>query len=286
MSEKLGGEAIQNDPLNEIFSGPIDERDLSEMVARDGKPLFTRLTAILGLAALFLGGIIVGAHFQSQNASATASSAAAGASRNAFAGQGSRGAGATSAFGGGAFGGGAFGGLGTPVAAGQIKLIDGANIYVTTGSGSVVKVATDNTTRIRKSATLTIDQLKIGDTVTVSGQNGADGTVSATSINVGGLPGGVGGTATGGANQKSASPTPSVSTSKSPIPSVSTSGGASIPRANRSAALIACLQKKGIKVDPTKGTRGLRNSTDPKVQAAFAACRTSAFPAGGTSPTP
>jgi hypothetical protein len=284
MSEKLGGEAIQNDPLNEIFSGPSDERDLSEMVARDGKPLFTRLTAILGLAALFLAGIIVGAHFQSQNVSATGSSAAAGASRNAFAGQGSRGAGAASAFGGGA--GGLAGGLGTPVAAGQIKLIDGTNIYVTTESGSVVKVATDNTTRIRKSATLTIGQLKIGDTVTVSGQNGADGTVSATSINVGGLPGGVGGTATGGASQKSASPTPSVSTSKSPKPSVSTSGGASIPRANRSAALIACLQKKGIKVDPTKGTRALRNSTDPKVQAAFAACRTSAFPAGGTSPTP
>ena len=285
MSEKLGGEAIQNDPLNEIFSGPSDERDLSEMVARNGKPLFTRLTAILGLAALFLGGIIVGAHFQSQNASATGSSAAAGASRNAFAGQGSRGAGAASAFGGGAFGGGA-GGLGTPVAAGQIKLIDGTNIYVTTESGSVVKVATDNTTRIRKSATLTIGQLKIGDTVTVSGQNGADGTVSATSINVGGLPGGVGGTATGGASQKSASPTPSVSTSKSPKPSASTSGGASTPRVNRSAALIACLQKKGIKVDPAQGTRALRNSTDPKVQAALAACRTSAFPAGGTSPTP
>jgi hypothetical protein len=259
MSEKMAGEG--SDPVNDIFSGARDDRDLSEMVARDGQPVITRFTVMLGLAALFLGGIIAGTYFQSSSGSAaTGGGAALASARAAGAGSSTRGTG---------------GGFGTPVASGQIQLIDGSNVYVTTQTGSIVKVATDATTRIRKSATLTVKQLKIGDTVSVSGSDGADGTVTATSINVGALPAGLGGATrgTGGAASNT-------TTSASPRPPVAGGGGA-----GRNPALIACLKKNGVTIDPTQGTRGLRNSTDPKVQAAFAKCRTSAFPSGGTSPT-
>jgi hypothetical protein len=273
MSEKIPGEG--SDPVNDIFSGATDDRDLSEMVARDGQRVITRFTLVLGVAVLFLGGIIAGSYFQSSNGSAaTGAGAALASARTGAAGSSARGTGAASGFSG--FGGGG-GGFSAPVASGQIQLIDGTNVYVTTQTGSIVKVATDATTRIRQSTTLTVKQLKVGDTVSVSGQSGADGTVTAASINVGALPVGLGTGATGSAT-KSGSAAPST-TSSTQKPSV-TGGGA-----GRNTALIACLKKNGVTVDPTQGTRALRNSTDPKVQAAFAKCRTSAFPSGGASPS-
>jgi hypothetical protein len=275
MSEKIPGEG--SDPVNDIFSGARDDRDLSEMVARDGQPVITRFTLVLGVAALFLGGIIAGSYFQTANGSAaTGAGAALASARTGAAGSSARGTGAASGFSG--FGGGG-GGFGAPVASGQIQLIDGTNVYVTTQTGSIVKVATDATTRIRQSTTLTVKQLKVGDTVSVSGQSGADGTVTAASINVGALPVGIGTGATGSAT-KSGSAAPST-TSSTQKPSVTGGGGG----AGRNTALIACLKKNGVTVDPTQGTRALRNSTDPKVQAAFAKCQTSAFPSGGASPS-
>jgi hypothetical protein len=274
MSEKIPGEG--SDPVNDIFSGATDDRDLSEMVARDGQRVITRFTLVLGVAVLFLGGIIAGSYFQSSNGSAaTGAGAALASARTGAAGSSARGTGAASGFSG--FGGGG-GGFSAPVASGQIQLIDGTNVYVTTQTGSIVKVATDATTRIRQSTTLTVKQLKVGDTVSVSGQSGADGTVTAASINVGALPVGLGTGATGSAT-KSGSAAPST-TSSTQKPSVTGGGGA-----GRNTALIACLKKNGVTVDPTQGTRALRNSTDPKVQAAFAKCQTSAFPSGGASPS-
>ena len=261
MSEKSVGEVNGSDPLNEIFSGPMDGRDLAEMVARDGKPLITRFTIFLSVVALVLGGVIVGAHFKTSGTSANASAANFESLRSAFASQGSSLSGAAPTF----------GGFGAPTAAGQIKLIDGTNIYVTTDTGSIVKVSTDATTRIRQSATLTIGQLKIGDTVSVSGQDGADGTVAATSINVEGAQ-------TGAGTPSAAATAPSPSTapkSSAPTPTKSaTPSGTTAPRIGSLTALTACLTKAGVKVDPTQGIRGLRNSSDPKVQAALAACRT------------
>jgi hypothetical protein len=285
MSEKFTGEG--SDPVNEIFSGARDDRDLSEMVARDGQPVITRFTVLLGLAALFMGGIIVGTYFQTSSGAATGGGATLSAFRSAASGQSTRGTGGASGFGG--FGGSA-GGLGAPVASGQIKLIDGTNVYVTTETGSIVKVSTDGTTRIRKSSTLTVGQLKVGDTVSVSGSDGADGTVTATAINIGALPTGLGGGGTDGSASKSGSAAPSTTASTKPSTTASkapsTTPKPSVSGAGRNTALIACLKKNGITVDPTQGTRALRNSTDPKVQAAFAKCRTSAFPGGRASPTP
>ncbi|OIQ78820.1 hypothetical protein GALL_394700 [mine drainage metagenome] len=267
MSEKSTGQGFENDPLNEIFSGPADKRDLVEMVARDGKPLITRFTVFLGVVALVLGGVIVGAHFKTSGTSTNAAAANFESLRSAFASQGLPSAGGSSAL-----GSGGFTGFGAPTAAGQIKLIDGTNIYVTTDTGSIVKVSTDATTRIRESATLAISQLKVGDTVTVNGQDGADGTVSATSINVE--------AAQSGATSPTAAPTQKSSSgstapkSASPTPTKSgTPSGTSAPTTGGFAELTACLTKAGIKIDPTQGIRGLRDSTDPKVQAALAACR-------------
>ncbi|HUW79223.1 MAG TPA: hypothetical protein VMV52_10815 [Candidatus Nanopelagicaceae bacterium] len=284
MSENSVGE--NSDPLNEIFSGAADERDLAEMVARDGQPLITRFTIVLGAALLFLGGIIAGSYFQSSSGAATGGANLASAfasARSGASGQSTRGA---SGFGGGGFGG--AGGFGLPVAAGQIKLIDGKNIYVTTSTGSIVKVSTDSTTRIRQTATLTVGDLKVGDTVSVSGQAGADGTVAATSINTGEIPAGFGGGApTAGTpspsaassskpSRKSTSKKPSASGSASASPSGTAAPGGGFGNSGRGTALIDCLTKAGIKVDPTQGIRSLFGSTDPKVQAALTTCRAAA----------
>jgi hypothetical protein len=67
-------------------------------------------------------------------------------------------------------------------AAGQVKLIDGANIYVTDGSGNVVKVTTSDTSRITHTGQGTIADIRPGDTVVVQGQKGADGIVAATAV--------------------------------------------------------------------------------------------------------
>ena len=80
---------------------------------------------------------------------------------------------------------------------GQVKLIDGTNVYVTDTSGNTVKVATTGST-ISKSAPGTVTDLAIGDTVIVRGATGSDGTVTATAITDSGAAGAAGGFGGGG----------------------------------------------------------------------------------------
>ncbi len=65
---------------------------------------------------------------------------------------------------------------------GQIKLVDGSNIYITTSDGSTVKVTTTPTSKVTKSAAGAVSDLKTGDTITVQGATGSDGTIAASSI--------------------------------------------------------------------------------------------------------
>ncbi len=76
---------------------------------------------------------------------------------------------------------------------GTVKLVDGANVYVTDSSGNTVKLTTDADTTISVSSDGTTADLAPGDTVIAQGETNDDGTVAATSISTGtGFPGGGG----------------------------------------------------------------------------------------------
>ncbi len=155
------------------------------------------------LVALGVGaGFVVGVQLQKdQGGSSSSASTASGATglsgfASRFGGGGAGGAGGARAAAGGtggAAGGAAGGGVGGGATVGQVKLIDGTNVYVTDTSGNTVKVATTGST-ISKSQPGAVTDLAIGDTVIVRGATGSDGTVAATAI----TDSGAGATAGGG----------------------------------------------------------------------------------------
>jgi hypothetical protein len=141
--------------------------DLTEqLAARAPRRLANRTTAVLAGLVLLTGGFLAGAqvekHFgQVAPASATPTTFPTGA-RGAF---------------GGGNGGGTGGGNATT---GTVKFVDGTTVYITTANGDVVTVKTDGNTTITQPGT--VKDLPVGATVTVTGQTGSDGTVTATRI--------------------------------------------------------------------------------------------------------
>jgi len=158
-----------------------DRRDLASALANAApKRWWNRGTLVLGAAALLLGGFLGGLQVQKHwGAAATASSnraGFAGFNRNAGGGyQGFPGAGAGAA----------------PTASaaaattGTIKLVDGSTIYVQTPDGDVVTVKTTGKTSVRTAAKSSLKNLEAGQSVTVQGPAGTDGTVTATSVTAG-----------------------------------------------------------------------------------------------------
>ncbi|MGW1059559.1 hypothetical protein [Micromonospora rubida] len=81
-------------------------------------------------------------------------------------------------------------GAGTPSAAagstttGTVQLVDGDALYVETADGTVVTVRTTDTTRVRTSRASKLTAIKKGQTVsvTVQGEAGADGAVTAATV--------------------------------------------------------------------------------------------------------
>jgi hypothetical protein len=152
------------------------------------------LTAVLGVVVVagagFLGGV------QVQKSQTPATSVRTGAQGAGAAGNGTQAAGRTGAAGAGGTGaagaaGAGGGGRGT---VGQVKLVDGTNIYVTDTSGNVVKVATGASSRITKVQPASVADVHPGDTVVIQGQPDAEGTVQAVAVNDAGADaGGFGG---------------------------------------------------------------------------------------------
>jgi len=67
---------------------------------------------------------------------------------------------------------------------GTIDSIEGNVVNVKMQNGSIVKVTTTDTTLIQKTADVTVQDLQVGEQVTVSGSQAADGTTTARSIRV------------------------------------------------------------------------------------------------------
>ena len=173
---------------------PDDPRDDSlarELAEAAPKKWWNKATIVLAAAVLALGGFVGGLQAQKQWGTSTTT---AGAGNRTFPGAGTGagrygGAGAYGFPGGGNFPGGGTGtgtGQGTTTAAagttGTVKLVDGSTIYVQTPDGTVVTVKTDGKTTVSTAKKGKVSDVKAGQSVTVQGATGADGTVTATSV--------------------------------------------------------------------------------------------------------
>jgi hypothetical protein len=65
---------------------------------------------------------------------------------------------------------------------GKVKLVDGTTVYVETSSGDVVTVRTNGQTKVQAATGSSLNDLAVGDSVTVQGQSSGEGTVTATTV--------------------------------------------------------------------------------------------------------
>jgi hypothetical protein len=158
-----------------------DNELLTQILARRKRRL-PRLTmalaALLVVALTFVVGAEVQKHYGKTAASASGPGAAgAAAFARARAGGG---------FGGGGGGGAAGGGFGAAASGttGTVTLIKGTTLYVTDSSGTTSLVKTSATSRVTKTVTSSVKNIKPGSVVTVVGTQAKDGSYTATSISV------------------------------------------------------------------------------------------------------
>jgi hypothetical protein len=155
-----------------------------ELLARRRKrlPLLTlALIVLAAAAAAFIGGIEAQKHWGKSNSSSSGLPSAAAA---AFASRGFP-SGTSSAAGAGAFPG--FGGANATT--GTVTLIKGATLYVTNAAGNTVLVKTSARSRVSKSVSGSVKTIHPGDSVTVTGSQNKDGSISARQVTIGGANG-------------------------------------------------------------------------------------------------
>ncbi|SEF31030.1 hypothetical protein SAMN05421837_105551 [Amycolatopsis pretoriensis] len=173
-SADQGAELSRESSAEEIVASPAVEGDLNAEMRRAAKP-FSRTTLVLAglvvLAIAFGGGAWTHAAFGSSSTSTpTRPSGAQGGTQG--------GTGQTGGTGQGGFRG-AGGGRGTT---GTVDHVDGTTVYVKTAQGQDVKVSTSDSTTVGVTQQGKLSDLKPGATVTVQGQAGEDGTVTAQAI--------------------------------------------------------------------------------------------------------
>jgi hypothetical protein len=164
---------------------PVDvDDDLSTLLARREHARPNRLTwtllALLVLAVGFIGGALVEKRVGASETSLPdfAALAAAGGPPGAL--------GTTTA---GAQGGLAPGGALTGMTVGTVTLVDGTNLYITDSTGATVKVIVPATATVTAQSDVSLADLPAGTSVIVRGDAADDGTVTATSVAEGALPG-------------------------------------------------------------------------------------------------
>ena len=144
-------------------------------------PRLTKLlVALVVAAAAFAGGVFAQRHW------GTTSSGGSCDGCGRFLRHGGASAAATGGTSG--TGGGAAGGF-AAATIGQVAYLKGTTLYVTDTSGNTVKVTVPKGTPVTKSVTTSLKGVRPGDTVVIRGSQGKNGTVSATSISVGGATG-------------------------------------------------------------------------------------------------
>jgi hypothetical protein len=68
---------------------------------------------------------------------------------------------------------------------GAVQQVDGTTITLTTQSGALAKATVDGNTTYMKNASIIAGDIKAGDNVTIFGQTGADGSITAQQVTVG-----------------------------------------------------------------------------------------------------
>lgn len=152
-----------------------------ELLARRRKrlPMLTlALIVLAAAAAAFIGGIEANKHW---GKSSTSSSGIPSSVAAAFAGRGFPGA-TSSRAGAGGFPG--FGGANATT--GTVTLIKGTTIYVTNTAGNTVLVKTSARSQVSKSVSGSVKTIHPGDSVTVTGSQNKDGSISARQVTIGG----------------------------------------------------------------------------------------------------
>jgi hypothetical protein len=185
-------EPAEEEWLEEPPESELPPRPRRRLLRVGGNPIQLALMGILAIACGFIGGVLVE---KGQNSSSSSGGGASGlASRFAALRAGASGAsgasgtgarsGAGSAAGG--FGGGASGASGfTRPTAGTVAYLDGSTLYVTNSEGNTVKVTTSPGTTVNKTVKSSVKGIHPGETVTVTGETGSGGSVSAEEINIG-----------------------------------------------------------------------------------------------------
>ena len=299
----------------DIFSAPEDDH-LAEKISKGSYRWFNKGTAVLGIVLLFSSGVASGIWYSKRPTSTTASNGtlsfgSVGASNfgGNFGGGNRRsrngGSGVSANFGG-------FGGGGSSTQ-GTITKIQGNTIYLRGADGQAITVKADSTTPVIAATTSKLNELKVGDAVTVSGQVGNDGSITPTAVSKGNLPAGLrfgGGNFGGGNGALTNNSTGQLTNSNGGAqnrrnrqnsnnsngnnangnnanggapatgrPSVSGNGGGGNGGGGRgfnNPEFTSCLSKNGVTIN--QGERP--DMQDPKIQAAFEKCR-SLLPQGG-----
>ena len=147
---------------------------VGELLARRRKRL-PRLTlaliVLVGAAVAFIGGAEVQKHF---GTSSSTSSGIPSSFARAFAGGSAPSGASFPGFGGG------------NSTTGTVTLIKGTTLYVTNAAGNTVLVKTSAQSRVTKSVAGSVKTIHPGDSVTVTGSQNKDGSVTARQVTVGG----------------------------------------------------------------------------------------------------
>jgi hypothetical protein len=158
---------------------PYDDDDMEPAFRPRPRKRAHALTFILAALVVAAAGYVVGVQVQKHDDKNSSSSASSVAQRfrNAASASGAATGGSGT---GGSRGGGAFGNR----TGGTVKLVDGNNVYITDVNGNTVKIATNAGTQMSKSVAATIKDVAPGATITVTGTQNADGSITATSLSI------------------------------------------------------------------------------------------------------
>ncbi|HWX75516.1 MAG TPA: hypothetical protein VNZ05_09425 [Solirubrobacteraceae bacterium] len=164
----------------------LDEGE--ELPHRRRRKLFAPVPVALMGAVLLAGGFLAGVEVekgQSKSSSAGGGFAGLAALRGGGSRTGSgggRGSGASFPGAGGGFPGGS--GFAGGLTRGEVSYVSGSTLYVTSGEGNTVKVSARAGTRVSKTVSTSLHSIHPGDAVTVTGSQGKNGSVTASSISV------------------------------------------------------------------------------------------------------
>jgi hypothetical protein len=176
------------------MSGPFASPE-DQLPPRPRRRLVTRWSATAGIVILlalgFIGGVLVQ---RGKQPAAAGAGAGGGAGPQAAAGGGP-------GFGAGRGPGAAGAADGPAPVAGKVSSVDGGTLYVTTSEGTTVKVRTNDSAKVTRTAKSRVGAVHPGDSVVITGSTASNGTVTAGQITAtasGVTPGGFGGFGGGG----------------------------------------------------------------------------------------